>query len=365
MSRRLSGEASPAELNELTDLLERHPDQEYLLTILHTYFTAHPADEEETTSTDSSFEERFSRIIGTPLPAATPALAPPAYPEPRLRKIVPRRFIRIAAAVTGIVLLSGGAFRLLQGHSSPVIPKTAGSGEVIAGQGTRTKLLLPDGTQVWLNAGSKLHYKDDFGRLSREVELEGEAYFDVVKDAQHPFIVHASDLNIRVLGTAFTVRSYPQDPTIEATLLRGLIEVYRQDNPNAPRVMLKPNEKLVFNKHLAPSTPRLDVLTRKGVAIPPDISVTMIAGNIPDSAKEETAWMYNRLVFNGDSFKELADKMERWYNVRIVFKDEALYNYRFAGAFAKESIQEAMAALQFTASFRYEINNDEIKLYAK
>ena len=80
--------------------------------------------------------------------------------------------------------------------------------------------------------------------------LEGEAYFDVVKEAGRPFIVHASSLNIKAIGTAFVVKSYPQDETIETTLLRGIIEVSRKDLPDGPRVILKPNEKLIFSKQL-------------------------------------------------------------------------------------------------------------------
>jgi len=208
--------------------------------------------------------------------------------------------------------------------------------------------------------------------LVREVELEGEAYFDVVKDGQHPFIVHTSAIDVKVLGTAFTVKSYPQDETIETTLLRGMIEVSRKDNPNTPRVILKPNEKLIFNKHLSAVQPIPDsVLARPDPAIAqvlpasPDIAVNSIPQNVPDSEKVETGWMYNRLVFNGDSFKELSEKMERWYNVRIFFKDERLYNYHFGGAFANETVQDALNALQLTADFTYKIKGNDIELYAK
>jgi ferric-dicitrate binding protein FerR (iron transport regulator) len=79
----------------------------------------------------------------------------------------------------------------------------------------------------------------------------------------------------------------------------------------------------------------------------------------------ETSWVYNRLVFDGDSFQELTAKMERWYNVSIVFNDRDLFHYRFKGAFANESITEALDALQLTAKFSYQINNNEIILFRK
>jgi ferric-dicitrate binding protein FerR (iron transport regulator) len=95
------------------------------------------------------------------------------------------------------------------------------------------------------------------------------------------------------------------------------------------------------------------------------IAITAVEKNVPDSNKVETSWMYNKLVFNGDSFRDLAVKMERWYNIKIFFKDERLYKYRFAGVFASETVEEALGALQLTASFTYKINDHEIELYGK
>jgi transmembrane sensor len=164
------------------------------------------------------------------------------------------------------------------------------------------------------------------------------------------------------------VKSYPQDETIETTLLRGMIEVTRQDNPATPRVILKPNEKLILSKHLVqPALPRpaAEPARVSSSSPAPDISISAIAGNVPDSDKVETSWMYNKLVFNGDSFKELAQKMERWYNVRITFKDEELTQYRFGGVFVNETVTEALNALQLTAKFTYKIKGNEIDLYAK
>src|SRR5439155_8152 len=117
-----------------------------------------------------------------------------------------------------------------------------------------TYMVLPDGTQVWLNAESRITYSNTFNKSLREVNLEGEAYFDVTHDAAHPFIVHTSSIAIKVLGTAFTVKSYASDKTIEATLLRGSIEVVKNNDPSAPKVILRPHEKLVFNKEEKNST---------------------------------------------------------------------------------------------------------------
>jgi ferric-dicitrate binding protein FerR (iron transport regulator) len=377
IARQLTGEASSDEKDELRDLVEEHPEKQYLLDLLHSYFSAHSGGMD---FTDTDVEERFRKMMGHPEPGLFHPIGTnntdnanstdgweQAGGKPKwflLRKIAPW-----AAAFIGMVIIGWGIVRLTPSVSKPVDNKRtlAGINEVIAKPGVRTKLVLPDGTQIWLNSGSKLNYQDDFNHRSREVELEGEAFFDVVKNPRLPFIVHASSINVKVLGTAFTVKSYPQDQTIETTLLRGIIEVTRQDNPSMPRVILKPNEKLIFAKLLPPAAIHTspDVLSSNLAhppAVTPGISITSIARNVPDSDKVETSWMYNKLVFNGDSFQELAEKMERWYNVRIRFKDKELFKYRFGGVFTHETVQDALDALRLTAPFTYKINYNEIEL---
>jgi len=363
-ARQLSGETSPAESEELQSLLQQQPDKQYLLDMLHGYFDLHPAAMESNDEEDIYFEERFRKIV-TGNNEEIPRLDE-ADIFPHNKRIGVRKFLYYAAAISGISLLGWLAYHAFQPVRA-LENKSIKASEVIAKPGARTKLVLPDGTQVWLNSGSKLNYQNDFNAAFREVELEGEAFFDVTKDAKHPFIVHASSINIKVVGTAFAVKSYPQDETVEATLLRGVIEVSRKDNPNAPKVILKPNEKLIFNKQLETVTQHTsaDILKMDQHSIVHDISVTAVSKNIPDSNKVETSWVYNRLVFNGDSFQELAEKMERWYNVKIIIKNENLLRYRFSGAFASETVREALNALQLTRKFSYQINDNEIEIFKK
>lgn len=354
LSRCLAGEASPAESLELQDLLEQSPDKQQLLDILHAYF-ASPATESAAGFSGSDLEKRFQGIIRQ---AA-------GHPRSQFRFSI-RKILAFAASFGGLLFLGWSVFHQRQPAPPAQTLRPVRGGEVAARPGVRTRLLLPDGTQVWLNSNSKLKYAADFNTRFREVELEGEAWFDVVTDSRRPFIVHTSAIDIKVLGTTFTVKSYPQDETVETTLLKGAIEVSGRDNPNAPRVILKPDEKLVLDKHLpgVVHTPA-PVNTAGARPVRPDISINRIPANIPDSDKVETAWLYNRLVFNGDSFIELAEKMDRWYNVRIIFKDEELGKYRFGGAFANESLPDALNALQLTAPFTYKIKGNEVELYKK
>ena len=364
MSRRLSGEASPAELDELQQLFEQSPDKHYLFDLLHSYFTARPVDvSHPAADEDTAPEARFRRIVDKP-----DDHTPDDHRQPRKQRTI-RLFsgkaIGYAASFAALLVLGWSIFRILPGQkASPPAVKPVGNKEVLAKAGARTRLLLPDGTQVWLNSNSRLKYNNEFNIKNREVGLEGEAYFDVTRDMEHPFIVHASSLDIKALGTSFTIKSYPQDETEETTLLKGIIEVSRKGILSTARIILKPNEKLVFNKlpaH-APSDPVADPSTAKH---PAGMAINSIRQDVPDSEKVETSWMYDRLVFNGDNFRELANKMERWYDVHILVKDDTLNHYHFGGVFANESIEEALKDLQLTADFSYKINGKEIELFVK
>jgi len=309
----------------------------------------------------SFYEDKFNKIIGHSEPPADQLSSPIKYKAYRLPK-----FWRRVVAAAFIASLAGLTYYFFYQRKADekVLAK---ENEVVSKAGARTKLTLPDGTLVWLNAGSRLTYSNDYNKTLREVELEGEGFFDVAKNAERPFIVHASSLNIQVVGTEFNVKSYPQDETIETTLLRGIIEISRKDDPTAPKVILKPNEKLIFNKQRedGKQVDSARAFNTSQATTTRDISVTAISRNIPDSNKVETSWVYNRLVFDGDSFQELSEKMERWYNVKISFSNEELTHYRFKGAFVNETISEALDALQLTADFNYEINNNEVRLFRK
>jgi transmembrane sensor len=356
MSRHLSREASPEEEEELQGLLANAPDRHYLFDILLSYFRNPPVAGAAHPAGDSDLDQRFLKMM------ESSAGQPPYH---RIRHAVQRKWL-IAAAAAACILLLWGVVSLSRSPSSQPLHNIHNE-EVLAKAGTRTKMVLPDGTRVWLNSNSRLKYNNDFNTNNREVTLEGEAYFDVAKNTQLPFIVHASSIDIKVLGTSFAVKSYPQDKTIEATLLRGIIEVSRKDNPSTPRIILKPNDKLVFSKSFA--TPNRTGNSPSGpgshISVSPDIAINSIRQDIPDSNKVETAWLYNRLVFDGDSFRELADKMERWYNVKIDLRDTILNNYHFGGIFEKETVEEAFRELQLTRDFTFKINGNEIELYAK
>ena len=233
---------------------------------------------------------------------------------------------------------------------------------------TRSKMILADGSSVMLNADSRLKYPASFDGPVREVYLTGEAFFDIQKDPEHPFIIHTDKMNIRVLGTAFNVKSYPGDASMETTLLQGSVEVTFPDRP-ADKIILKPTDKLVIHNFVRAG----DSAEAAGPAAPmkktggnPDAKYTLTGLTYYRNQKStviETSWIDNKLAFSKEEFRSLARRMERWYGVSIVFDNERLMDIPFTGLFQKESIQEALYALQLSEKFQYSMEGSVIHIY--
>ena len=271
-----------------------------------------------------------------------------------------RRNISLVAC-TLVCAMTAGWFWKNNNASSVVVEKPVKE-TIITQNGSRTRSLLADGTTVWLNGGSKLYYENDFNGATREVRLEGEAFFDVVKKPNRPFIVHTSGIDIKVLGTAFNVKSYPEDKNVETTLYRGLVQVLRHEDAAGKAIQLIPNHKLILPKQAAIETTKLSEDKRLSLKEPASLFITPIDSTKKESERIETAWRYNRLEFVGDNFEEVAKKLERWYNVTIVFTDEEVKQLTgVMGSFETETVAEAFAALKEAYPIKFKIiNNHEI-----
>lgn len=362
MSRKLSGEASATELQELHNLLQSNPGDQYFSDILLTYWN-HRADQDA--PVDNSADQHFAHILEMAGEVDPMETKTESFP-PRIRFI---KFKKLAVAASIALILATAAWILMPARSKTLAASENKMSEVIAGKGIRSKLVLPDGTQVWLNSDSKLIYNEAFDAEQREVTLEGEAYFDVVKNPKRPFIVHTSVIDIRVLGTAFNVKSYPLEKTIETTLIHGMVEVINKNRPESSKIILRPKEKLVFNKVedviQTNSKATADIKPATLDHNPPisAIAITALPKDREENSLVETSWVYNRLIFEGDSFSDLAVKMERWFNVKIKIDNEEVANYRLSGSFEDENILQALEALKYIAKFNYQIkNNNEVEI---
>ena len=364
IARKLSGEATAAELAELQARLGENAGDQYLFEMLNTYWAQHPEMQEDL---NSDADNKFNRILemGEESSETEDGDDEGKLPLVPFRSNTRRNWAWSGSIAAMLVVGVGFYLNSDKKQEKPATPVVQSQqSEVMAKRGTRSKIILPDGSQVWLNSDSKLSYLNSFNNVLREVTLEGEAFFDVVKDPKHPFVVHTSGIDIKVLGTAFNVKSYQQDPTIEATLLRGMIEVTTRADIKTPKVILQPHEKLIFKKLGSELTVNDKAAEKKSTTekgADPRIAITSL-GSKPDSAIRETSWIYNTLIFDKETFQEVSLKMERWYNVKFTFQDERLMNNRITGTFQNETIQEALEALKLVVKFDYIMDGNNVKV---
>lgn len=205
--------------------------------------------------------------------------------------------------------------------------------------GSKTKLTLPDGSTVWLNAGSKMVYSQGFGVSDRRLAFQGEGYFEVEKNDEMPFLVQTHDVNVTVVGTKFNFRNYPEDEEAVVELLEGKVALENQLKEEAVRY-LSPNEKMVLHK----ATGKMDITSAK--------------------VKEATLWTENILLFDEDLLPDIVRKLERSYHVRIEIENEDLKQARFYGQFnqLEQNIYEVLDMLVETGRLEYQEKDKVIYL---
>ena len=368
VAKMLAGEASKEELAELELLLRGNPDLHYPLQIITGLWRA--AGPEEQKKAEEAFSKHLDRMAALHIEHAV-ATDQPGYSRTSKRRL----FIGIGVGCTAVVGIVAGFF-LYRPHPAQTVtgnPALAPRiSEVITREGSRTNLYLPDGTRVWLNAASRITYAKDFGGGGggttggdvREVTLSGEAFFDVTHNPAKPFVIHTSRVDIRVLGTSFNIKSYPAEKTTEAVLVKGSIEVDIHNKANK-KVILKPNEKLIVDNDDSAALKQRKVVLKPGnFVLHSPVTIRKPNYEPTTGAMIETSWVNNKLIFQEETFEDLARQMERWYGVTIRFEKSGLEQLQFTGSFEQETIRQALDALKLTAKFNYSIEEgNQISIY--
>jgi len=200
--------------------------------------------------------------------------------------------------------------------------------EIHSPYGARTHFSLPDGSTGWLNSGSVIRYPAQF-HAARKIDLNGEAYFDVVKNPRSPFLVHAGSVDIKVLGTSFNVVSYDIDSVAEVVVTSGKVEVLANDK-NMKQQLL-PNERLVFNN---------------------------LRGNAEKSVvdvQNYTSWKTGKLIFQNDNLGEVVRKLSRFYSVGFTIGENVDRSQSFRAIMEKENLEEVLRYMKLTMSIDYNI----------
>jgi transmembrane sensor len=198
--------------------------------------------------------------------------------------------------------------------------------EIHSPVGMRSHVVLPDGTNLWLNAGSQLRYSIPFIRENREVELSGEAFLDVVKNEQSPFVVKTGNAEVEVMGTQFNVNAYPETEQIKVALKEGKVKFrFTGDEGTAKFCELRPNDLLEFDK------------TEK----------TVIRENT--SIEKYIAWHQNVMILDDTPMPELAGLLEKWYGVKVVVANEEIKRYKFTTTFENEPLHRVLELLEISS----------------
>ncbi|MFA6945102.1 MAG: FecR family protein [Pedobacter sp.] len=231
--------------------------------------------------------------------------------------------------------------------------------EIRVPKGMVRKLVLPDGTKVSVNAGSILKYNNDFGKISRAVYLNGEAYFDISK-GQVPFIVNTDNYTIRDIGTIFNVKAYSDDLSFETMVIEGEVQIEGKltiDSDKPQKVSVKKQQ--VFKLNYA-SDDKVQNLSDTELS---DIVEVKVQKLTPSQVEVYTGWTEDLLVFEGKSFQEIIKIIERRYDVEIIMEDADLRNYEYSGSFRNISdVEKALKIMKETTDIEYDKNGRVITI---
>ena len=261
----------------------------------------------------------------------------PAIPSEKNHWLNFRFLGKVAASVLIVVSVGTASYYIGTRHNQPKSAALAYF-ETTTPMGAQTKVVLPDQSVVWVNAGSTLRYGSDFNTSGRSVQLDGEAYFEITRDSLKPFIVKSKKLDIKVLGTSFNVKAYGMDEMTDVTLVSGKVNVSLRDEvAHAGDVTLTPNRKLSFNKQ-----------TNK-------VRVSEV------DAKDALSWMDGSLKFSEQPFMSIAKDLERKFNVRIRVESDLLRKEIFSGSFTKDySLDKILREVDVDHKYVWTRSGDEI-----
>lgn len=252
--------------------------------------------------------------------------------EKDTRKLPLRKLFYSAAAVALLCIISFASYQT----GSEQVKKQFAEMIIEAPLGSKTKLYLPDGSLVWLNAGSKISYSQGFGVNNRELKFEGEGYFEVEKNKELPFNIRTQDLNVTVLGTKFNFRNYPEDHEAIVNLMEGRVSLENHLKEMELKY-LSPAQKMILNKQ---------------------------TGEIQISSTNETEktrdWTNNILMFDEELLPDIVRELERSYNIKIRIDNESLKGARFYGYFnqREQNIYDILNILSSTGRITYKMTEN-------
>ncbi|MGV8093609.1 MAG: FecR family protein [Mangrovibacterium sp.] len=199
------------------------------------------------------------------------------------------------------------------------------------------KMTLPDGTAVWLLSGSTIRYPSDFsGSKTRNVEVRGEAFFDVTKDPVHPFILDLGEVGVKVVGTSFNVMNYGDEDHIQVVLKTGKIDLFKGEyDPDNQFVHVVPGQLVTYKKG------------------DPEFRISDV------DVDKYISWIGGTLLFHNDPLAEVLKKLGRWYNVTVEINDPKVSDFPFTATIKNENLEQIVDLLKFSTPFKYSVLKTE------
>ncbi|MGL5317818.1 MAG: FecR family protein [Bacteroidales bacterium] len=247
----------------------------------------------------------------------------------KAKRISFRPFLKYASIVVGAGLFTLSALRYMENHKEPVYQM------LTVEEGERAKIVLADGSEIWLNSNTQISYPDNFNRVNRDIKLSGEAYFKVAKNQELPFVINTQNIEVEVVGTEFNVRSYEDDATIDVQVVEGKVLV-REEDVDQQSHLLTANEMITYDKLNA-------------------------SFNEESFDAEVENWREGKYIFKHKTLKEIARQLERIYAVEFIINDTALLDDVYYGEInVKDSIENIMEIISLSDQFTYEIKNKQV-----
>jgi ferric-dicitrate binding protein FerR (iron transport regulator) len=317
ISARLKEEADENQMRQIQEWLDLSPEHPVILTeIMNVWSVSKSRSEFYQPDLSVNWQKLMKNIN--------------YQPQAKNSRTVYFRWVA-AAAVLALAFLAGMGLDNELFKSSAKITYT----KIVAPEGNKTQVVLPDSTCVWLNSGSELQYASDYSSKNRKVDMKGECFFDVVKDPAHPFIVQGSKFQVRVFGTRFNVNEDNEKNTADVTLVSGKVQVFNLDEK--PVSELTPGQQLVYDKgiyHIQKA----------------------------ENMEALTAWLNNMLIFDNQPFEEVIHYLEKWYGVKIHLDHTLYYSHNYTFKVKTESLREVMELISVITPIEYHIEGEQITI---
>jgi len=355
LRRYVAGECTPEERRRVNFWAAESPERRRYLTALRALHQRAPVDEQRAAS--GAWARLAPRLIPQAVAPDATYMAPWEEPAARvdLRRRQRARILAgafgaerrrwpVLAAAVAVAFAVGGVEATLAARSHAPAPRPAAMRQIVTARGQRAEIQLDDGSQVVLGVASRLRLPATFGAGKREVYLDGTAYFDVVHDAAHPFMVRTTNAIARDVGTRFVVSAYPESHATQVVVAEGAVALARAPGPHARPAA----GTLLTGGHLGQLRAGDSVVTTRRV----------------DPALY-TAWMQGELVFHDIPLADAVTELRRWYRVDLKIGDPSLRTMPISASFAVESFHEALSVVTTVLPLRAVRRGDVVTLYRR